>query len=210
MTVTWENEIGTGQRWSAARSLTHSLDHREEGLAMQATHHCSVAGCDRPCRNRGLCGMHYQRFMKTGSTDPRPEHRTPACAMVGCEKPARGRGWCKTHWARWRKHGDPMVVLVGSAASPGTQNCKWQGDEIGYGRAHERVRAARGPASSQRCADCGQGAENWSYDHRDPDERIEPNDPKRKPYSVKVEHYQPRCGPCHWKVDHPTGKVTRS
>jgi hypothetical protein len=93
---------------------------------------------------------------------------------------------------------------------PGALNCKWKGDEVGYTAAHDRVRAALGSATHRSCVDCGQPATGWSYDHLDPDERVEPDDPKRKPYSVKLDHYQARCDPCHWRVDHPTGKPTRS
>lgn len=31
---------------------------------------CSVEGCTKKTRARGLCSMHYQRFMHHGSTDP--------------------------------------------------------------------------------------------------------------------------------------------
>lgn len=38
-----------------------------------AKRHCSVAGCERQHFGHGLCGMHYQRWIKSGSTDdPRP------------------------------------------------------------------------------------------------------------------------------------------
>lgn len=205
----WQNEDEAARCFNTEQPLTRPLDLREEGLAMQATRVCSVTDCDRPHRGRDLCGMHYQRFMKTGTTEAAPKRRA-ACSIAGCDGPARARGWCGMHWARWSRTGDPELARVGSAALPGDQNCKWQGDDIGYGTAHERVRAVRGPAHKLRCVDCGQGATSWSYDHLDPDERVDPKDPKRKPYSVNVDRYQPRCPSCHWKIDHPTGKVTRS
>jgi hypothetical protein len=30
---------------------------------------CTVEGCDKPGRNRGMCSMHYERWRKTGTTD---------------------------------------------------------------------------------------------------------------------------------------------
>ena len=35
--------------------------------------------CDRPNRARDLCGTHYARFMKWGSTDRRPPPKTRVC-----------------------------------------------------------------------------------------------------------------------------------
>lgn len=35
---------------------------------------CKVDGCIRNVRARGLCSMHYQRFMHHGSTDPLESH----------------------------------------------------------------------------------------------------------------------------------------
>src|SRR5690606_2960253 len=42
-------------------------------------------------------------------------------------------------------------------------------DVVGYGAAHERVYRKRGRASQHDCVDCGERAEEWSYDHSDPD-----------------------------------------
>src|SRR6476660_843317 len=38
----------------------------------------------------------------------------------------------------------------------------YKGDEITYYTAHDRVKVARGSASSQQCVDCGERAEDWS------------------------------------------------
>ena len=35
---------------------------------------CKVEGCTRNVRARGLCSMHYQRFMHHGTTDPLESH----------------------------------------------------------------------------------------------------------------------------------------
>jgi hypothetical protein len=93
---------------------------------------------------------------------------------------------------------------------PGDQNCKWRGDEVGYSAVHDRLRAAKGPAADRPCCECGWPATAWSYDHLDPDERVDAADPKRMPYSLKLEHFQARCDSCHWRMDHPTGKPTRA
>jgi len=37
---------------------------------------CSVKGCDKKHESKGLCGLHYKRFRKTGSTElPTPEQK---------------------------------------------------------------------------------------------------------------------------------------
>jgi hypothetical protein len=52
--------------------------------------------------------MHYSRWLRNGTTDPRP---VQTCAVETCNRPSRARGWCRSHWERWRRHGDPLVVL---------------------------------------------------------------------------------------------------
>lgn len=36
---------------------------------MQATRRCTIPGCDRPHKGRGLCDLHRQRLNRTGTTD---------------------------------------------------------------------------------------------------------------------------------------------
>ncbi len=77
-----------------------------------------------------------------------------------------------------------------------------QPKRVGYRAMHYRVAAERGPAWTETCADCGEGADEWSYDHLDPDE-LEAEDAANlgAPYSLEVEHYVPRCGSCHARFD---------
>ena len=70
--------------------------------------------------------------------------------------------------------------------------------DAGYVAAHSRVRRERGKAKYHGCTDCGAPAREWSYDHTDPDEVA---DEKGRPYSLKPEHYSPRCVPCHRAFD---------
>lgn len=240
----WENRSEAAQWWNTERPLTHPLDLGEEGIAMQATRICTVAGCDKPRRSkvhcaahhsrwkrygdptagrlpvgspctapacdranvrRGLCGLHAQRMERNGTLEI-ANVRKP-CVIEGCDQLGMARGWCRLHYERWQRNGDPIAVGVSSAMLPGELNCKWQGEEIGYTAAHDRVRKAYGSARGHSCVDCNSSADGWSYDHGDPDER---KTDAGIPYSTKLEHYQARCNPCHWKIDHPTGKPTRA
>jgi hypothetical protein len=68
-----------------------------------------------------------------------------------------------------------------------------------YKAAHDRVYRAKGKASFHQCVDCGQQAEEWSYDGKDSEELTDPRRGQR--YSLKIEHYQPRCQDCHTQYD---------
>lgn len=71
---------------------------------------------------------------------------------------------------------------------------------VQYAGAHDRIKRQRGSASTHPCADCGKPATDWSYDGLDPDELTE----GRLLYSLKVDHYEPRCKPCHGAYDAPS------
>lgn len=158
---------------------------------------CSVDGCDRPFRCRGLCKLHYDRLLRTGTTTRQAFPDT--CTIESCEKPHRARGYCATHWKRWSSHGDPMVVMPNPASLPGEQSPYWGGNDVTYGHVHRRLRRAKGSATDRLCAHCGGAAAEWAYDHLDPDERRSAD---ALPYSPKMEHYRPLCRKCHWREDH--------
>jgi hypothetical protein len=72
--------------------------------------------------------------------------------------------------------------------------------------AHQRVVDERGPARDHTCVDCGEQAEQWSFNHRDtPPERVR-QDPRNGnrgpgPYSLDTADYDARCISCHVKFD---------
>lgn len=166
---------------------------------------CSVDGCDRQCRVRGWCQTHYTRWLRNGDVHTvhvnRPQPKKP-CKFEGCKKPRQARGLCKTHWLRWRKHGDPNVVAVNPSMLRGAQNAKWRGDGVGYNTMHHRLRLYRGRATGYICMHCGSLAQQWAYDHADPDERIgDAGRGRRFRYSTDLNHYIPLCRRCHRRFD---------
>jgi len=77
---------------------------------------------------------------------------------------------------------------------------------VAYIGAHTRVHRERGKAKYFACVDCGGPARDWSYDHTDPDEVTGQHvtgsgRTTTATYSLKPEHYSPRCKSCHSKFD---------
>lgn len=155
---------------------------------------CSVDGC---CRNdrvvHGMCGMHYQRWVKTGTTDTSKRY---VCTMDGCNQRHQAQGLCDAHYSRLKRTGSPHIVRQRQYAK-GEDSPLWQGADITYTSAHFRVIRDRGPARDHQCIDCGTQAIDWSYDHSDPDEKVS----EWGPYSPNPDHYQARCKPCHSHFD---------
>jgi hypothetical protein len=67
---------------------------------------CQEPDCSRRRYARGWCGMHYKRWLRTGS--PTRGERRHDCAVAGCDRQAKSRGWCHAHYQRWRTHGDVL------------------------------------------------------------------------------------------------------
>lgn len=78
---------------------------------------------------------------------------------------------------------------------------------IGYRAAHQRQQS---PAYLYDCVDCGAGAQEWSYDHADPDELYATDAANLgAPYSLDPGHYVPRCKPCHIRWDKSNARRRR-
>lgn len=73
---------------------------------------------------------------------------------------------------------------------------------ISYFGVHRRIKRDRGLATTHRCIDCDQPAQQWSYDGGDPDELYyDPPGKRRLAYSMDQEWYSPRCRSCHYLHD---------
>ena len=158
---------------------------------------CAVEGCDRSARTRGWCQAHYFRWRRNG--DPggaglAAKGAVRLCAIEGCDRKHLALGLCDRHFQRYQRWGDPYYT---SERAAGEFHWAWRGDEVGYGAAHERVRAVRGSASEHSCCACGGAATQWAYDHEDASERLS----DVGPYSVNPDHYRPMCVPCHKRFD---------
>lgn len=79
---------------------------------------CSVRGCKKPSRSRGLCGAHYMAALRGRSfkgIGPKGKGKSRAqmklrgkkvCTVRGCQKPSRSRGLCGAHYMAALRRGD--------------------------------------------------------------------------------------------------------
>lgn len=164
---------------------------------------CTAEGCERPSKVRGLCSTHYLQFRENDGVltpiAPRRANRGTTCKSDGCDREARTRHWCQVHYMEWRRTGQEPT---GPVAPP----CGSK-EVVSYGGVHARLRRRIGEASKFRCVDCDQPASDWSYDNEDPDELIGENVGRMMRYSLKPEHYTPRCRGCHARYDEGSAYV---
>lgn len=129
-----------------------------------------------------------------------------ACGFAG--KTTWKRGLCNPCYMRAYSNGTldqiakPSRGPVAALGVKGEGTPQWKGEEANYGAIHKRLKMSRGRAAEYRCAEnCGRQAEHWSYDGYCSREKYDAK--RRCPYCPHVDHYQPRCRPCHshWDSD---------
>lgn len=138
---------------------------------------CEIEGCGGAVYAKARCHKHYRAARRSG-----------VCRLDGCDGRAVPGKLCKKHQERLRRYGSVDAVMRKGPA-PGTRRT----EEVGYSGAHKRL----GPVGGM-CG-CGRPAKEWSYDHDDPEELLDPR--VGRPYSLKADHYQALCVPCHRKRD---------
>jgi len=172
--------------------------HLSERCEPMSQHNqCSVPGCPKPRFGHGLCNMHYSR-QRSGKPIGGPEPLTQryegeTCLAPGCDNPRLDRKLCSMHRFRVKRHGS----LEPPAPRSGERHPLWVGDAVSYDGMHFRLKAEFGVASTHLCP-CGAQAEQWAYQHTDPNERFQAGD---GPYSTDPDHYLPMCRPCHRQLD---------
>jgi hypothetical protein len=67
---------------------------------------CTIEGCQRRHKSRGLCHTHYMRLRRRG--DPAvtllDRAHPETCTVDGCSRPWRSRGYCGMHLQRFYKN----------------------------------------------------------------------------------------------------------
>jgi hypothetical protein len=62
---------------------------------------CTVAGCKRGYRAKGLCFFHYKKWRR-GELEARPA-RYVTCSKPECRKKVVAHGLCQEHHEAWKK-----------------------------------------------------------------------------------------------------------
>ena len=62
---------------------------------------CTVAGCKRAYRAKGLCFFHYKKWRRD-EIEAKPG-RYVTCAKPDCKKKVASHGMCETHFEAWKK-----------------------------------------------------------------------------------------------------------
>lgn len=175
---------------------------------------CSVDGCDKPVKRADLCYGHYMKTWRYGTPTPKRAPRWRDLTGQRFGKLVAERRLTDDRAGRWECRcdcGELVLIRVGdlrrgTARSCGVHPCREPStarlDDAGYSAAHGRVERDRGRPSEYPCTDCGASAQEWSYDHEDPDERVsDERGSKGSPFSLDPSHYDPRCVPCHRRFD---------
>lgn len=140
---------------------------------------CSVDGCDRPCRARGFCNMHYQRWYSTGDTGPVGPRYEPDCTsgdqcrVDGCDSPIKSRGLCSKHYSRMKRNGTPDDMPSTPPPECSVDGCC-------------KVSKARGF--------CGTHYARWKRDGDPGPAGLIPHAERKRTPRAKVVHIRPPCG----------------
>ena len=169
---------------------------------------CSVDGCGNPVKRFGYCYGHYMKNWRYGT--PTPEHKPRQGDLVGRRYGTLtvaayegGGDWrCECDCGGVRVCQAGALNRTGNAATCGDRAVHSRAESAGYTAAHRRMDSDYGKAKTHACVDCGGAAKDWSYDHEDTDELLAYGlSVNPIAYSLKPEHYQPRCKSCHTKFD---------
>lgn len=118
---------------------------------------CNEPGCGRGGRLiLGLCGMHYQRLQKHGSTNPPGvqfrDHSVKTCLWPDCGQPVKALGYCSRHYQRLNLHGDPSATKLHDVNLSQPRRCRHCGGDISHRRSNAVYcdRACKTAASDRR------------------------------------------------------------
>lgn len=80
---------------------------------------CTVAGCKRAYRAKGLCYFHYAKWRR-GEMEAKPR-RWKACSKEECKKKVLAHGLCQEHYDAWKKsRKGAKAGAEGAAEAPAT------------------------------------------------------------------------------------------
>ena len=77
---------------------------------------CTVAGCKRGYRAKGLCFFHYKKWRR-GELEKKPP-RYDTCGKEGCRKKVAGHGFCQEHLDAWKASRKSAKLAAAAPAAP--------------------------------------------------------------------------------------------
>lgn len=67
---------------------------------------CSIPGCNKEAKVKGLCWAHYAQLRRhNGVTLQERESTSGECKVKGCHNPIKARGLCNKHYKDYQKRG---------------------------------------------------------------------------------------------------------
>jgi hypothetical protein len=77
---------------------------------------CTVQGCKRAYRAKGLCFFHYKKWRRS-ELEGRPS-RYVTCSKPECKKKVVAHGLCQEHFDAWKKSRKKNQGAAAEAAAP--------------------------------------------------------------------------------------------
>lgn len=109
---------------------------------------CSVPGCERRARCRGMCRGHHKRVLQSGDVlISRPLKAVRPCSIEGCDSRSRGHNLCTKHLYRMKRHGDPLKTVN---APRGAGSVTKKGYRVILRPGHPNAQSARGSIHEHR------------------------------------------------------------
>lgn len=86
---------------------------------------CTIPGCDKPAKKRGMCNPHYNSWYRENvkAKDARN------CGVPGCDQSLHAHGYCARHASKFKKYGDP---LAGRTTARTGEPQRWIRDHADY------------------------------------------------------------------------------
>ena len=102
--------------------------------------------------------------------------------------------------------GKRFIAVASHLRAGVTKSCgHWRAapDPASYNAIHLRINRTRGRAATFSCVDCGAPAKAWAYNRSGICEVTAFRGGYKLVYSTDEGQYDPCCGPCHYRRDHP-------
>lgn len=102
---------------------------------------CSVEGCTRRGKARGLCGTHYRRVWLHGDVEADNRRKQQGCSVDGCKAAHVAKGYCQSHYRKLRLYGSPTGTHPNARnGRPQTRRITSEGYVVYYWPEHPNAR----------------------------------------------------------------------